>query len=345
MRAQDIIKHLWKKHHVPNSDINIEDLIVKTIEDITFSCTYCDELCVLSRCCPQHEKSLQVKGQKCSAHPWAHECHKCELSLTDCSDFWEHTLDVHSDNDIVKCNLCTMRTKYLFMLEDHIRDKHGKELSVLARHSASSKQKTQVTVDGVTVYMCMDCDATGENILWLKTHLLTHTKEKCACNVCGKQFTQRSNLTHHKKITHQEPRPHECSVCGKTFGSRGNLFYHMRIHTDERSYVCELCGKSFVQWASLFYHKFSHGEERKFVCSYCGQTYKNPNHLRSHMNIHTKKIKYVCETCGKEFFKRESLKSHHIVHMTARPFACEYCPADFKLRKHLNQHYKTHTKK
>lgn len=356
-RQQDIAKHMAMVHR--EMDIKIDDFVVKTIEDITFTCQECNKKCFLSKYCLEHScmktNTLLPEDESCTKHCDSHECQICHLALVNCNELWSHMFEIHSDGDhIFKCNICPtsdcVLIKYVHELLDHMKVKHGKTLRMKVL-SLEFKKKSEILVNSITKYKCLECPAVVSSFSALKRHVLIHKIRRnesrakvFTCQLCKRRYTTRAALNSHCKGVHEKTVEHTCNICGRGFSLKCNLNDHMRIHTGERKYVCEICGSAFVQWASLFYHKYSHSENR-LSCSYCDKTFKNPNHLRSHINVHTGKIKYICEVCGKEFKKRETLRSHKSVHTTERPFICEYCNAGYKLKKHLIQHYRTHMRK
>ncbi|RLU15632.1 hypothetical protein DMN91_011385 [Ooceraea biroi] len=54
---------------------------------------------------------------------------------------------------------------------------------------------------------------------------------------------------------HTGEKNHTCDVCGKGFGVKNDLTRHRRVHSDEKPYTCQRCGISFGQKRYLRSHE------------------------------------------------------------------------------------------
>ncbi|XP_075769686.1 uncharacterized protein LOC112545537 isoform X2 [Pelodiscus sinensis] len=170
-----------------------------------------------------------------------------------------------------------------------------------------------------------------------------HTEEKpFNCSVCGKSFSESSDLVKHWRI-HTGEKPFSCSDCGKSFSWNSHLDTHRRIHTGEKPFGCSDCGKSFSQQSSLIRHKRNHTREKPFSCCDCGKSFRESLQLIRHRTIHTGEKPFNCSDCGKSFSKRSDLVTHRRIHTGEKPFTCSDCGKSFRGRSHLVKHRRIHT--
>ncbi|XP_055477607.1 zinc finger protein 431-like [Psammomys obesus] len=60
-------------------------------------------------------------------------------------------------------------------------------------------------------------------------------EKPCACDRCGKAFSQYFSIQVHKR-THTGEKPYRCDQCGKAFARSSLLLYHKRPRAPERPY-------------------------------------------------------------------------------------------------------------
>ena len=210
-------------------------------------------------------------------------CGKTLLSRT----YQRHLKRQHSDNSIVKCDLCFKEFPRQANLNVHIR----------TVHSDIERKKMK----------CEKCEQSFLTKSGLKFHFArVHDEKRYPCDLCDKTFTQVNHMKDHRKNKHfgMESRTN-CEICSKTFCNPSTFRKHLKIvHqglNNRNKWPCEQCSKSFSKESELRYHTKSVHENVKYSCDLCGKSFAYESTLMSHRKKQHSGIssELKCEMCGK----------------------------------------------
>ncbi|XP_012587182.1 PREDICTED: zinc finger protein 263 isoform X3 [Condylura cristata] len=163
------------------------------------------------------------------------------------------------------------------------------------------------------------------------------------CPLCGKNFSNNSNLIRHQRI-HAAERLCVGVECSEIFGGNPHFPSLHRAHLGEEAHKCLECGKSFSQNTHLTRHQRTHTGEKPYQCNVCGKSFSCNSNLHRHQRTHTGEKPYKCPECGEIFAHSSNLLRHQRIHTGERPYKCAECGKSFSRSSHLVIHERTHEK-
>ena len=276
-------------------------------------CEYCGKTFLTHRSCKRHVDSQHKKGQSASEKV----CHICGRVFTSLGSFRHHMWRKHNKNRNPKLKIKCEDCAKVFLTRS----------GYMCHRTTHHLKPEDIDKYPGKLYKCPTCPKIFPRAWALKVHIKAHENEKSEiCNICGKGFNYRGNLTEHMRI--HEKQPHVCDTCGEKFTRRQSLVAHMEKHREKIR--CEECKKVklFKTKKHYYYHyvaKHLKYEDRdKFplkvhACPKCRKLFISTFTLKSHVRSHddTDKKLYGCEICGKRYNQKRGIKKHMKSHDSA----------------------------
>ena len=169
-------------------------------------------------------------------------CQLCQETLPDPKAMVEHKRSQHS-NEI--CYICAKSFLNVSDLNLHISRMHPKD------HHGQFKP---VKIQALEQTMCEICSkmVSTRNI---QGHMKNHQEKELTCPKCPRMFRWKSSLTSHLTSAHGDSVKVllvACEFCGKQFNNKSNLRQHRYSHTGG-PYSCK-CGRGFARKDMLQSH-------------------------------------------------------------------------------------------
>ena len=170
-------------------------------------------------------------------------------------------------------------------------------------------------------------------------------EEEHKCNICTRRFLNKSKLTQHLKISHEQTIGFSCNICQKVLCSKLSLTRHMKLHDDgNRDHICEICGSRSISPGSLKIHiqrKHEPSARAEYQCDQCPKIMRTKNGFKQHMNTHEKVNIYKCEVCEKQFYRKYAMTLHRSIHENQN-VQCQECQKFFNRQETLKMHIRRH---
>jgi len=227
---------------------------------------------------------------------------------------------------------CSLLKRNLPCMETTVVYKRCKESNKFDRATGNLDGEPRNTVLKNTEQSPIDC-ALGDQYNFYK---LTDLQ----CAQCNFKSLFKEELASHKKIAH--PIRHKCDICGKTFSRRNDLSRHLMLHSGERKYSCTFCDSKFIGSGDLYKHMRIHTGEKPYVCKFegCGKCFMQKGDLNKHLKIHLKIKNHKCQLCDYSCIQGSDLNNHMLTHSRSKPFPCDLCFKSFRRNNQLSAHMK-----
>ncbi|WAR25448.1 ZFP26-like protein, partial [Mya arenaria] len=197
---------------------------------------------------------------------------------------------------------------------------------------------------------CEECGKILHSLRALDRHKNLHTGVY-KCEKCDKVCNSESSLKSHSRVHDGYEGDQVCNVCGKNFYDKSSLNKHtLSVHMGIKNFHCRFCSQSFYARKTYEEHERVHTGERPFKCNECPKSYKRISDLNHHIRLHRGEVKHTCEQCGDGFRRISELNRHKLKHSSDNPdlnphgkvHKCEYCAIIFSTKKALTAHTNTH---
>ncbi|XP_035713712.1 zinc finger protein 675 isoform X2 [Folsomia candida] len=150
----------------------------------------------------------------------------------------------HDPYTKMPCEICN---KSPSTLSDHVKTFHTNEEQQScdqASFSTTNLQNDTKAVHSTGERFRFPCTFLGCNKSYLSKYQVTRHKKiqhsvnpaRYPCTVCGKKFKRMSHLRTHN-LTHTKEKPHKCTTCGRSFAQVGSMKRHEAYSGQSLNYL------------------------------------------------------------------------------------------------------------
>ncbi|XP_058826819.1 uncharacterized protein LOC131686843 [Topomyia yanbarensis] len=259
---------------------------------------------------------------------------------------------------LVPCELCSRKFATRANLLTHMRfhpklpclicDEEFESQANLTKHQEEKHPSEAVALPSVPfkneilTYPCDVCGKVFPSKKQLSNHKPRHLSESLKkCSICDKKFIMESRYLRHMK-QHERGKVDQCQTCGRIFHCRKKFTRHKCKRPLNQ---CLICLEIFTDTLNLTRHRRLHDAERKsYKCDQCDRTFIEKRNLTIHQRYHSNEDIPTCDICGKRFLHITRLQKHMPIHNEPdnTPGKCILCDKEFLRQSELKRHIRWH---
>lgn len=278
-------------------------------------------------------KSQEATAPINEARPY--KCSMCPRTFKFYRTFRCHEI-VHTKAVTFTCHLCQRLFAREVNLQSHL-ELHRKK---------GAMRPTQESID-IKSRQCPHCKKIYGDVHKLQRHIKEqHEQKKVPCPICGKLFTNETNVLRHSRI---HSSPYTCPHCVKVFTDGMEYSEHIKSEHADLMFCCKECDAILPSKKSFVSHTVSqHSNAEKLLegikekdCPICDRKFEKLSALESHMAVHSSEKNHECPACPKKYKYLPRLEQHiKDEHNNEVVFTCSECEEQFSLKGKLDLHIK-----
>lgn len=270
--------------------------------------------------------------------------------------FTENAITLEKDDENkYKCQNCLKVYPSLLKIKQHYLRVHAPKhfkCTKCPRSFGSSLLLNRHNKDSHCTAVCSHCGKTYNNTYSLRHHERSH-KLRLVCQTCGKVYKGKRSYNNHiqQKLCEKMRKSNAeatfcCHYCDKKYSQKTALSVHIRLqHENGKALICNWCGKKLSSTSRLNDHVLKHTKQKNFDCNICGGKFVTKASLLYHTRTHTGEKPYKCDSCDMRFLSASRRSEHVKRHHLGPDLECDICHGKFKgqscLRRHKKRHFDT----